>query len=317
MRIAIFPVLYSVLKKYIRSFIFCTFWGLSTLWAGTLHELRTASLTGVGLAAFDVYQKYYYNGPAQNYWLREQNLLLAVSKSIELGIHLPMVNHHSNEINRSEFGDLKLHVNIATEWFEKYVLTNWYVEFNAGNGPKYTDPNFSPMESYGFPEIRTGVILMKKRAAFTLHFNLFYVFRSQKTATGSENNITNGLDLNIFSGEAWQRGLGFSPADDRNFLYKGNFPNDNLEYLLAVNTDLFYPLVPFWEFTLSHAFGASSESYIRPGPGSGIFRSQTILGTKWFPVDERFAVKAALAIPIAEMSKLYGLGFSLGVRLEF
>lgn len=127
------------------------------------------------------------------------------------------------------------------------------------------------------------------------------------------------MTINVFETETYERAFGFNPEKDQNFFYKGNFANDNLEYNFAINTELFYPLVPFFEFTFSHDFTGeySEQTYPFKGPGSGYFRSQISAGTKFFMADDRFVLKTAVTLPVLNLRNVYDYAFSLGARIDF
>lgn len=303
-------------KKKLFILLFFLFFSSSNF-ASILHNVRTSGLLRPGMFGVGIVQNYFYNNLGEHYLVRNQMLKLAISNSVQLGVQLPYINHFSKAVDNSDFGDLKLHLNVATDWFKNYILINYFVEINTGTGPVYTDTNFSPIENYGFPEFRTGFIFMKITKFITYHFNLFYVFRGQRGPDGKEPDITNGFAFNIFTKEAWKRGLGFSPEDERNFFYKGNIPNDIIEYALAVNTEIFFPWVPFVELIWNHDLGAEKSSYIREGPGTGVSRTEMTIGNKWFTKENNFSIIGAVSVPLFKMQRFYLISFSLGIHLRF
>ncbi len=284
--------------------------------ASYLNETNTVYLIEQDLAGIEVYQKMYYVNADQVIWVREHNLLLSLGKSVELGIKVPYVNQVNRSINFSRLGDVKFHLNFLTGWFKSFGQFNYFVEFNIGNGPRYTELTTHPMEAYGFQELRTGLIFFKRFDYFSIHANLFYVFRNQNELGFFNSFFGDGQTLNIFQKTAWQRGLGFNPNNENTFFYKGNYANDNLEYLLGFNSDLSYPMVPFVEFTFSHAFKPNS-AFVQKAPGAGYYRSQITVGTKFFMADDHFVLKLAFMLPVLDLRNSHSFGAGAGVRIDF
>ncbi|MCS6984491.1 MAG: hypothetical protein NZM25_05105 [Leptospiraceae bacterium] len=283
--------------------------------AGYLHETRTVYLLEPGLVSFDIYQKFYKDGP-NRIFLREQSIFLALSKKLEMQIHIPYINSLQQHYHFHRFGDIRLSLNWATNWFKPFLLTNFFVEYNFGTGPNYRDENTNKMESYGYPELRLGPLVMKKVGVFYYHANFFYVARGARDDGGRERTIFNGFDLNILESRAWRKWLGFNPREESNFFYYRNFFNDILEYSLAISSDLYYPIVLFQEITFSHDF-RSYQGFNPRAPGSGIARFQYSMGTKLLLSEDHFALKLVFFLPIGELGDIYEVGMGFGVRVEF
>ena len=77
--------------------------------------------------------------------------------------------------------------------------------------------------------------------------------------------------------------------------------------------------MPFFEVTFSHDFYGedSPNRYPKLGPGFGVFRSQVIIGTKFFMAEDKFSVKFSLFAPVGQLADIYGWGGGLGIRLDF
>ena len=292
----------------------------SPLGASELYEARTVYLVENSLAGIELFQKFYYVDADTFIMVREQSLFLSISSDIELGFKVPIVNQFS-KLNSfsSRLGDLKIHLNFATDWFKEHLKLNYFLEYNVGSGPKIDDLGNHPMEGYGYPEWRTGLIMFKRFKYFSLHGNLFYVFRNYNEAGLFDTFFEDGQTLNLLNLEAYRRGLGFNPKHPKTFFNEFRLKNDNIEYLAAVNTELFYPFVPFFEVTFSHDFYGedSPNNYPRPGPGFGVFRSQIILGAKFFMAEDKFSIKLSLFAPVGQLANIYGWGKALGIRLDF
>ena len=287
--------------------------------AAYLHETATVYLIEPNLAGLDFYQKYYYVNKSEYLLVREQNMLLSITPDIELGIKVPFTNYVTRELTFSRLGDVKFHLNFATDWFEKAGKFNYFLEYNVGTGASIDELTTHPMESYGHQEWRTGLIYFRKWDYFSISANLFYVFKNKDEKTLFQSFFGDGVTLNPFNEQSYRRAFGFNPKNDQAYFYEGNLKNDNMEYGLAVNSELVYPFVPFVEGTFSHDFwGAQSKSrYVRLAPGLGLFRTQLITGFKYFMADDHFSIKVSFYVPLGDLSTTYGFGAGLGVRIDF
>ncbi|MDH5719979.1 MAG: hypothetical protein OEZ13_05075 [Spirochaetia bacterium] len=313
-------------KKIFFVFIFALSQN-NSLKASAFQELRTAYTMDENHVGLDVTQKFFYSGKNYYSFVREHEILLPLSNETELGINYAYLDQVKPAFNVSRTGDIKVHLNYKTDLLKKILDTNFFIQYNSGSGPEYTEFNTHPMESYGFPELRYGFIFFRKFSYFSLHFNLFYVFRQEKIVENEDGTLTSekevnvmkGITLNIFRKYAYKRVFGFNYTNEKNFFYYKNLKNDNLEYLLALNTDLAYPFIPFIEFTFNHDFQIEQrkDNYYEYAPGSGYFRSQFIGGIKSLFAEEKFIVKTAFVVPLGEMKNVYKWGLTLGVFLEF
>ena len=285
------------------------------IFSAQLNRLHTVGILTEGHTRLELFQRIY---AAKGEWIfqREQSIFLQITHWMEFGIHLPHLNYINQQgSTQTRFGDAKISLNLATDWFIEHLAVNYYIEYNTGSGPKYTNLSTHPLEGYGYEEWRTGLIVGKSLAALpvTLHLNLFYVFRgeSEPTLFGS---FLNEKTLNIFAEEAYRRGLGFNPAHSSTFFYHKNFPNDNIELNIAINTDVFYPLVPFMELATNFMF---TQNFAIKGIGSGIMRNQISFGSKLFFSFDAFSLKLTFMLPLSPLNELYLLGMGLGFSLEF
>jgi len=285
--------------------------------ASYLNEVGTVYLVEPNLAGLEFYQKMYFVNKNQVIFVREQSLYLSLARDIELGIKVPYLNNVQREISFNRLGDVKFHLNFGTDWFKSFAKINFFLEHNIGGGPKFDEISTHSMESYGFWEWRLGLIFFKKLKYFSIHANFFYVLRGQGERTIFDA-FFDGNTLNIFDKVAYERGLGFNPANKDAFFARENLANDNLEYLVGFNSELSYPFVPFIELTFSHDFrGPAYKTYPHRAPGSGYFRSLISLGAKYFLSDDHFTLKISFIIPYGELSETFVWGSGLGVRLDF
>jgi len=319
-----------VKKIYILIYLYLIVFS-NEVFGSKLHELRLIYVTQKDNISFDINQKLYYSKKKNIALVREHDLFLPVFLNTEIGFSFSYLNQVQPEITISRAGDIKLFLNTRLDWVKNTFTMNYFLEYNNGSGPQYTSINAHPMESYGFPEIRTGFLFFKNFNFISFHLNLFYVFRKEKIIREkNENNefvrksieepgITNGMTLNIFSKDTYYRVFGFNYSDERNFFYYRYLSNDNLEYLLAANTDLIYPYVPFIEFTFNHDFQIKNRKarYYKYAPGSGYFKFQAAAGFKILLVEDSLRIKSSFFIPIGELKNAYIWGTSLGFQFEF
>ena len=304
---------WSVLSpKYIFIYVWLVF---NPIFSAQLNELFTVGLLKDSLMNVEVFQRVY---ATQDEWVfqRDQLLSFPLGRQVEFGLNLSNVNYLKRTSKApTRFGDIKLFLNIATDWLQEYITLNYYLEFNTGSGPDYTNLNNHPLEAYGHEEWRTGLLFFKNfpKIFIALHGNLFYVFRSEGEPTFFGSFFNQDV-LNIFSEEAYNRGLGFNPVHKETFFYYKNFTNDNIEFNLGINTEIWYPFIPFLEMTTSFVF---TDNFRRKTIGSGIMKNQLSVGLKFFLENNHFSYKLLLIVPIANLNQLYDIGWGFGFQLKF
>lgn len=178
----------------------------TTLSASTLNHLKTVFIIEPGMAGIEIDQHSLFVKNHEWLMIRNQNLILSVSPKTEIGFIIPQIEYYGVDRRYTKLGDVKMYMNTSTDFFSSFMLTNFYLEINTASGPKYEDINNHPMEAYGHNEYRWGFIFFKKYKFFSLHSNLFYVFKSQK-----ESSLTDGITINILEKETYNRIFGFNP----------------------------------------------------------------------------------------------------------
>ena len=297
----------------IKIFLFCVLLS-SQIYSLELNELKTVHIPKPGSVQIGTFQRFYFTQDHEFIFQRDHFINLALGKNLSLYLNIPYLNYLTrNKKTLSKMGDIKLHLNLALEWFPKYILINYYLEFNTGSGADYNQLENHPIENYGHEEWRTGFIGFQDFSYFAFHWNLFYVFRSESEPT-LFGSFFNTKTLNIFKKEAWERGLGFNPVHEETFFYKNNFLNDNLDINLGFNTEKLYPFAPFLEILININF---KSNFPRKAPGSGIMKNQLSLGSKFFLNQDRFVIKAAFFIPLPTLSELASWGLGFGFYFEF
>ena len=298
---------------YIKAFSACLIL-CSGIYSLELNTLKTVHIPKQGLVQLGTFQRVYFARNQEFVLQRDHFMNLALGRKVSLYLNIPVLNYITkDDQSPSRVGDITLHLNFALEWFSKYMLINYYLGFNTGSGNDYDQLENHPLENYGHEEWRTGFIGYKDFSFLAFHWNFFYVFRSEAEPT-LFGSFFNTMTLNIFSREAWERGLGFNPAHKETFFYKENFSNDNLDINLGLNTQKLYPYVPFLEILVNINF---KNDFPRKAPGSGIMKNQLSLGSKLFLNQDQFILKAAVFIPLPTLSKLASWGLGFGFYIEF
>lgn len=145
---------------------------------------------------------------------------------------------------RSGIGDLFLKSKFdAGTYFDGRLHACFLMRFRIPTGENaYTTETWRNL-SLGKNEITLGPLL---RFDFLdplyIHVNVLYTFRE-----GEGENYYGGFYINIFEGETWSKLFGLNPWEDDTFLESGRLVNDYLSFSLGLNTDVLYPVIPFFD----------------------------------------------------------------------
>ena len=238
-----------LVKKYLFFISIFLAVNYSPIYATEFGKLITVYLQNNNTSKISTNQMLFLNTNKDILLIRHHKLTLSIAKNIEFGINIPYINQIGNKKNINSLGgvgDIYLHLNIGTNWFQKYITLNWYLEFNTGTGIRYKDPISSPIANYGFQEWKTGILGCIHFTFLSFNWNVFYIFNSENE-NYLFNSFFNGQTLNIFSTEAYKRLLGLNPFHSSSFFYYKNFSNDVVEINLGVSSKIFYPFILFIE----------------------------------------------------------------------
>jgi len=325
-------------------------WGLLTsllINATSFNELQTVFIEPDGFTGIEISQEIYFGPQGQTYWQRHHLIMLSVSKEIEMGIDIPWLNLVDLPTQTSNVGDIRFYLNFTThpttKWIRNLGAFNYILDLNAGTGTKFFEKASQPLTSYGFQEWRFGFTHMKTFTSFSVHTSVSYSFRSgvqipvldskgkkqydeendlvtkgEDTVYGSITN-NDGLFLNFWDGRSWKQWLGFNWNDPNAFFYRKNLENDLLIYKIAINTDLFYPFIPFVEYVYNHDFLGSESStyYEKLSVGTGVSKNQIAIGGKFLLNEEYAQVKFSIIIPLGAMRQFASLATNLGFKIDF
>ena len=94
----------------------------------------------------------------------------------------------------------------------------------------------------GNNELKLGPVAQKDIDGVFLHVNLFYVFRER-----DREGFYNRLYVNPLEGVTYEKVFGLNPSAKDAFLESSRLSNDYLIASVAVNSDRFYPVIPYAE----------------------------------------------------------------------
>lgn len=187
-----------------------------------------------------------------------------------------------NGIGKSEnkFGDSFLKIWYYIGDFKEILHTGFLFQFRIPSGVNaYTEPEWRNV-SFGNNELKAGPVFKIDIANILyMHINLFYVFRQSPN-----ENFYGGFYFNPAEKETYTKILGLNPYADGTFLEKARLKNDYIINSVAVNTEFFYPLIPFIEIYFSYrTYKKQNIEYDHmPIEGSGINPLFLSIGGKYF-----------------------------------
>ncbi|MBN2158641.1 MAG: hypothetical protein JW807_04540 [Spirochaetes bacterium] len=147
-----------------------------------------------------------------------------------------------------------------------------------------------------------------------IHLNLFYTFRE-----GNGENFWGGFYFDITKKETWQKIFGLNPAEKDTFLNIERIKNDYMVASMALNTNYFYPFIPYIE-----AYGAFrvNRSHIDTGgvPIEGAAYNAFLLsaGIRYFFLEALYFGVYTVQNPLQASQKgfiraIYGMELSLQI----
>ncbi|HPQ53032.1 MAG TPA: hypothetical protein PK253_07250 [Spirochaetota bacterium] len=164
-----------------------------------------------------------------------------------------------------EFFRDRLHVGISSE-FRIPTGMNAYVS------PKWRNLSF------GNPELKLGPVVQLDMGHLYFHGNLFYVLRA-----AYEESFYSGFSANPVKSETWGRFFGLNPGSEEAFLYKDRLKNDYTVVSIAVNTDHWYPVLPYCGiYSSSRVYKRRSPYDELPIEGAGAVPVIVFAGVRYF-----------------------------------
>ncbi|MBN2039092.1 MAG: hypothetical protein JW864_03565 [Spirochaetes bacterium] len=187
-----------------------------------------------------------------------------------------------NGINSPEnkLGDSFFKIWCYIDDFYDILHTGFLIQFRIPSGVNaYTEAGWRNV-SFGNNEIKIGPVFKIDIKDFIfLHLNLFYVFRQ-----GPNEDFYGGFYFNLAEKETYKNIFGLNPRAENTFLSGSRLKNDYVINSMALNTNRFYPVIPFLEIYFSCRIHEKQNSLYDhlPVEGSGINPVFVSIGGKYF-----------------------------------
>ena len=196
------------------------------------------------------------------------------------------------------------------EYFRDRFHVGISSEFRLPSGENaYVNPKWRNL-SFGNPELKLGPVVQFDAGHVFFHGNLFYVLRA-----AYEEGFYSGFSVNPAKGETWGRFFGLNPGSEEAFLYNERLKNDYVIVSCAVNTDRWYPVLPYCGIYCSSRVYKRTTSYDElPMEGSGAVPVIVYTGVRYFISYQTYAgIFGAVNLHREEnyVKEVMGFNFSL------
>lgn len=181
----------------------------------------------------------------------------------------------------NEFGDTFLKIWIYTsDFFRDNLHLGFLCAFRfPTSSNSYINEKWKNI-SFGNNELKLGpVFQLDINDILYLHLNTFYVFRE-----GENQGFYNGIYLNPFNKKTYTKLFGLNYKSEGAFLEVDRLKNDYIILSLALNTDIFSPIIPYIEFFNANVLfrNNNSETDNISIEGAGINPTLLSMGCRYF-----------------------------------
>lgn len=195
------------------------------------------------------------------------------------------------------------------DYFSDVVHASLLLSLRVPTGSNvYNSPEWRGL-SMGMSEIKAGPLFrFDLPAGFFLHTNLFYTFRQ-----GNGENFYGGFYFNFLKKNTWAKLFGLNPFADNTFINWKRLRNDSLDISSAVNTSIFYPLIPFTEISYIRSFSSGGTGLNRI-EGDGISPIFLSAGARYFFNQDFYAGLSIIVAPLQNAGharEIYALEVSI------
>ncbi len=216
--------------------------------------------------------------------------------------------HEGLQSGDHDLGDsfLRLWFYVGDFWGDRgHVGLSFTFRIPTGSSA-YDNPKWRNL-AFGNDEFKLGAVMKFDLNPVYLHTNLFYVMRES-----SGEDFYNGFYLNPMRKKTYQKGLGFNPASSETFLSKDRLKNDHAVFALGINTDYYYPFVPYLELYASHrVYRRMDENDHLPIEGAGVNPVLLGCGCRYFFTQNNYGEIYGIYNPVQDkdyVGSIIGLG---------
>lgn len=235
---------------------------------GTLPEGKTELIAG---------ERIYTHGSG----FRQETLgfSFGILPALTISFYFQYLHRGILEPRESEIGDsfLRLWLFIGDYWDDTlHVGLMGLMRLPTGVNA-YRSETWRPL-AFGNNELRIGPVVQKDLDRVYLHFNVFYVFRERDGEGLYDTLYLNPLDQNTY-----EKLFGLNFTAEKTFLEPARLRNDYCVVALGVNTEYFYPFIPFTEvYTSFRLNGGTIREDELPVEGGGVFPVMLSAGGRYF-----------------------------------
>ncbi len=200
-----------------------------------------------------------------NYRIDQVEIGFGLLTDLSVFIYSQFLHEDFIRTGRDELGDTFLKFSyFINDYFEGFLHTGLTFQFRFPTGVNTTADSTWEDITLGENELKVGSVsridIMKR---VFLHLNIFYFFRE-----GYNEDLYGLFYLNPFRKETYSKVLGLNFFSEGTFFEGKRLKNDYGGVSFAVNSDLIYPVIPFFEVFLAKGIkggDARDEKPLFPG----------------------------------------------------
>ena len=222
-------------------------------------------------------------------------------------LHRGVLSSRGNELGDSFF---KVWYNFGN-FFEYILHLGILGSFRLSTGTDaYIDDEWRNL-SFGNNELKLGPVFQLDVNQIFVHINTFYVFRESYC-----EGFFNGIYINPMEKKTYTKLFGLNFLSNNTFMEKDRLKNDYLVFSIAVNTDCFYPCIPYFEVYTSRRVyrKRDNDSDHISIEGAGVNPVMFSIGFRYFYSYATFIGLYLITNPIRDsqyIRDIFGFDFSL------
>lgn len=194
---------------------------------------------------------------AQNDGARRETIgiNLGILPSFNVGFYLHYLHNAYFNSSDNEIGDSFLRLWLyCGDYFASSLHLGFLGVFRVPTGSNvYADQKWKNL-SFGNNELKLGPVAQYDIGALHIHGNAFYVFREKH-----REGFYDGFHVNPGKKTTYQKLFGLNFKEDDTFLASRRLKNDYGVLSIAVNTGVWYPVIPYAGIYGSHTVAAQSD----------------------------------------------------------
>jgi hypothetical protein len=291
----------------IRALILCLL--IPSIASGSLPLTETINTIPEGEVEL-IFRAEYLKKDISDYRRESYGLGLGILPQLSMWYSLHYIHQEAIKSQKNELGDTFLRIwYYIDDYFNDTLHLGFLTIFRLPTGKNAYEEEEWQNISFGNNELKVGPVFQLDLARVFFHINTLYVFRE-----GEGEKFYDGIYINPLKKETYQKVFGLNFKSGDTFLEEERLKNDYIIISLAVNTDILYPVIPYFGFYYSSRLSRDANTQNIPIEGAGVNPVLVSLGLRYFFSESLYAGFYSIISLIREsnyVNEIYGFDFSL------